>query len=83
MRQIVQHAEESGPDAVAGLLPLLDEPTPAEWLAHHLVELAFIDLAIRAKCISIVKQLVVALRASGDGLNAMGEESWLQDYQDG
>jgi len=83
MRKIVQEAEGSGPDAVAVLLPLLDEAIPAKWLAHHLVEMTSIDKATKKQCFQIVKQHIRDLRSKGQAADVMGEEMWLREHKKG
>jgi len=81
MRKIVCEAESQGPDAIRRLLPLLDEPPANKWLAHHLVELASIDLDTEDRCFKIVKGLAASLEREGGGADAIGENYWLKEWK--
>jgi hypothetical protein len=75
MYAIVEQANTSGRKAITDLATLLDEPATSKWLSHQLVERAEISQEIRAKCISIVKNL-----AKGNDADALGERMWLKEY---
>ena len=74
MYQIVQLANNKGPETVAELATLLDQPDCAKWLAHQLVEKAAITKEIKNKCFAIVETL-----AKGETAAALGERMWLKD----
>jgi len=78
MYTIVERAERHGPEAVAKLVALLDDPLARPWLAHQLVEKTTISPEVRRRCIAIVEE-----RAKGDGLEATGEREWLEKWRDG
>ncbi|MBL8820725.1 MAG: hypothetical protein JNL58_32180 [Planctomyces sp.] len=80
MRKLVQDAESIGLTALQSLVPLLKNPIAAPWLAHHLVELTTIDLAIRKDCIMLVQDLVAKLEQQGNSADAMGERNWLSKW---
>ncbi len=75
MYQIVQAANNEGPETVTELAALLNEPDCAKWLAHQLVERAAITKEIRNKCFAIVKTL-----AKGESAEALGERMWLKEH---
>lgn len=77
MYLIVEEANRKGQNAIIELATLLDEPGPAKWLAHQLVERAKITHEIRNKCFSIVEKL-----ANGNDANAFGEQIWLKEHRD-
>jgi hypothetical protein len=62
------------PGAVAELLPLLDEPTAARWLAFQLVESGGLSDDVIQRCLAVVR----ALAAGGDA-EAMGARMWLRE----
>lgn len=76
MYQIVQTANNKGPQSIADLATLLDEPDCAKWLAHQLVEKAAITKEIKNKCFSIVETL-----AKGESAEALGERLWLKEHR--
>ena len=76
MYQLVAKAEKRGAIGVAELLPLLDEPACAAWLAHQLVERATIDKLVEDRCFQIVEQL-----ASHGGADAYGNQLWLSEWR--
>ena len=74
MREIVRRAEEQG--TVLELVPLLDEPACARWLAYQLVEMASIDKALWERCIGIVEK-----DASRVDVNGLGARMWLKEWR--
>jgi len=71
MRQIA-----SEPGAGQELLPLLDEPESAQWLAFQLLELCQLSPEVRERCLAIIRKL-----AAGSGADAVGAQYWLRDYK--
>jgi hypothetical protein len=71
MRRIVV---ESGADEE--LLPLLDEPESAQWLAFQLLELCQPSPDVRERCLAIIQKL-----AAGSSADALGAQYWLRDYK--
>ena len=71
MRQIVME-----PGAAEELVPLLDEPDAAQWLAFELLELSQPSDSVREKCLAIIQSL-----AAGSGANALGGRYWLRDFK--
>lgn len=65
----------SEPGAEVELLPLLDEPHAAEWLAFQAIELWHPSPEIRQRCVAIIQKL-----AAGSGLAAKGAKGWLQNH---
>jgi hypothetical protein len=63
------------PGAAEELLPLLDEPEPAQWLAFQLLELCKPASVVREKCLAIIHRL-----AAGSGADALGAQYWLCDF---
>jgi len=78
MRQIVVEARAEGPAAVTELLPLLDEPTSAAWLAFQLLELCHLSEAESRMCLSVVERL-----AEGDSMEALAARMWLREHRVG
>lgn len=72
MREIVLE-----PGASEELLPLLDEPESAKWLAFQLLELCEPTAEIREKCFEIIRRL-----AAGSNADALGARCWLRDFPD-
>jgi hypothetical protein len=71
MRRIVVE-----PGAADELLPLLDEPESAQWLAFQLLELSQPATEIHERCLAIVRHL-----AAGAGAMALGAQYWLRDFK--
>ncbi len=77
MRAMVAELYAAGPQALAELLPLLEEPPSNQWLAFQLLELGKPDAVVAARCLSIIRLL-----ASGQGsADAMGAGMWLRDWE--
>lgn len=76
MRAFVAETHHAGPDALAELLPLLDEPPADEWLAFQLLDLGVPPLATVERSLGIIRRL-----ASGFGPDAFGAASWLQEWE--
>ena len=76
MYQIVEAANTKGPDTIAELVTLLDEPDCAKWLAHQLIEKAATTRDIKSKCFFIVEAL-----AKEDSADALGERMWLKEHR--
>ena len=76
MYEIVRQAVQEGTEAVNQLVSLLDEPVPARWLAHQLVEIARLPRDVEDRCFAIIEGL-----ATGDGLEVMGEPMWLKEWK--
>lgn len=76
MRNIVKKAAKKGNEAIVGLLPLLNEPTTANWLAFQILELADVNRFTEARCLSIIKSI-----AAGEGIEAMGSKTWLDRWE--
>ena len=72
MYNIVEKAEKQGPSSIAELALLLDEPIPAIWLSHQLLERASVTPEIEKKCLNIIFK-----RAMED---CIGEIWWLRDW---
>jgi hypothetical protein len=71
MRKIVVE-----PGAEEELLPLLEEPEAAQWLAFQLLELCKPLPEVRARCLTIIRGI-----AAGSGADALGAEYWLRDFK--
>jgi hypothetical protein len=71
MREIVVE-----PGAAEELLPLLDEPESAHWLAFQLLELCQPSAVVRERCSAIIRRL-----AAGSGAGAHGAQYWLDDFK--
>jgi len=76
MRVLVGEACRAGPDAVAELVPLLDEPPADEWLAFQLLDLGTPPPDVVELCLAIVRR-----KAAGSGPDAMGAAMWLRDRE--
>lgn len=77
MRALVAEAYQAGPEAVAELLPLLDEPLADRWLAFQLLDLGRPPLTAVDRCLSIIRDV-----AAGAGpTDAMGAAMWLREWQ--
>lgn len=63
------------PGAAEELVPLLDEPEAARWLAFQLLELSEPSPAIRDRCLAIIREL-----AAGSSPEALGAQCWLRDF---
>jgi hypothetical protein len=57
------------------LLPLLDEPEAAQWLAFQLLELCEPSSVVRERCLALIRGL-----AAGSGADALGAQYWLRDF---
>jgi hypothetical protein len=68
----------SDPSILTDLIPLLDEPLPAKWLAFQLLELVAVADDISQRCLKIIKSL--AENRSG-GAETMGIRIWLREYE--
>jgi len=77
MYKIINVAISQGQEHVKALIPLLDEPLCAKWLAHHLLEKTIVEHGIEQKCLAIIESL-----ASGNGPDASGEKFWLKNYRE-
>lgn len=75
MYRIVEDASSNGDAGVAELLPLLEEPESARWLAHQLLEGCIVSSMVEQKCLEIIRSL-----ATGSSAEALGEQIWLKDY---
>ena len=64
------------PGAAEELLPLLDEPESAQWLAFQLLELCQPTAVVRERCLAIIREL-----AAGSGADALGAQYWLRDFK--
>jgi len=71
MRRIVVE-----PGAAEELLPLLNEPQAARWLAAQLLELCEPAPEVREKSLAIIRRL-----AAGSGVDAIGARYWLRDFR--
>src|SRR5438874_1040584 len=71
MRKIVAE-----PGAAEELLPLLDEPESARWLAFQLLELCQPSHVVRQRCLAMIQDL-----AAGSGSDALGAQYWLLDFK--
>jgi hypothetical protein len=76
MYRIVEEAAAAGVEAISELLPLLDEPEAARWLAHQLLEKCRVPDAVERRCLRIIEEL-----AAGSGADAVGEQMWLREYR--
>lgn len=76
MRGLVGEAYRAGPEAVAELVPLLDEPPAGEWLAFQLLDLGTPPPDVAKLCVAIVRR-----KAAGSGPDAMGAAMWLRDWE--
>ncbi len=76
MRAMVAEVYAAGPQVLAELLPLLDEPPSDQWLAFQLLELGEPEPAVVERCLSIIRRL-----AAGPGADAMGASMWLRDWE--
>jgi hypothetical protein len=76
MYRIVETAAKQGSAAVSVLIPLLEEPPCAKWLAHQLLEKTETDPETELKCLAIIEAL-----SKGEGPGALGEQYWLRDYR--
>jgi hypothetical protein len=64
------------PGVVEELLPLLDEPSAAHWLAFQVLEFCPVTPAVREKCLAIIRRL-----AAGRSVDALGAKHWLQEFE--
>jgi len=76
MYKLVEEAATSGETGISELVPLLDEPASALWLAHQVLEKCSISKVIERRCLEIIKTA-----AAGKGADALGEQMWLRDYE--
>jgi hypothetical protein len=65
----------SEPGAAEELLPLLDEPESAKWLAFQILELCAPGPDVRERCLKTVREL-----AAGSDADAMGAQMWLREH---
>ncbi len=72
MYEIVESAVQEGPDAVAELACLLEEPLTAPWISHQLLERALVPPEVERRCLSIIEGLA---------LDSIGEQMWLAEYK--
>ena len=70
MRQILVE-----PGAAGELLPLLEEPESARWLAFQILELSQPSPAARERCLETVRGI-----AAGSGADALGAQLWLRNF---
>jgi len=75
MYKIVRALEKQG--AVLDLLPLLDEPSCAAWLAHQLVECSELPKSIEDRCFTIIEELA----KNGDNVDSFVENVWLKEWK--
>jgi hypothetical protein len=64
------------PGAVAELLPLLEEPAAARWLAFQLVEMGGLSDDVHRRCLAVARTL-----AEGAGAEALGARMWLREQR--
>ena len=76
MYRFVRSIARDGPGAIDEIAQLLDEPSSAKWLAHHLVECAELLKSTEDKCFAIIEGL-----AKNNGPEGMGEEIWLKEWK--
>jgi hypothetical protein len=74
---MVTELYSAGPQALAELLPLLDEPPSDQWLAFQLLELGKPDAAVAEQCLYIIRRLA----EEGPPADAMGASMWLRDWE--
>jgi len=74
LRALVADAYVAGPEKVAELIPLLDEPPSDRWLAFQLLELGEPPPDCTERCIRVIQQI-----ATGQDAGAMGARIWLKD----
>src|SRR5690349_14336554 len=77
MRAIVDDAYRDGPDAVAALFPLLDEPQPARWLAFTLADRGSVPPAVLDRCLDMIRA-----SAAGDDVDALMAEWGLEELEE-
>lgn len=63
------------PGADEELLPLLDEPESAKWLAFQLLELCSPVPEVAERCLRIIEEL-----AAGSSTDAVGAQFWLKEF---
>lgn len=81
MRSIVSEVVAMGQDAVSRFAIVLETEPAAAWAAHHLVELAELDAPTRLWCFKLVELAIAEAEETGHLANAMGEESWLNEWR--
>ena len=75
MWAIVAEAYAAGPDAVAELLPLLEEPPSNQWLAFQVLELGNSEPGVAEQCLAVIRRM-----AAGSGAEATGAGIWLREW---
>ena len=80
MYKIVNEAVKQGQSAVDELTILIDEPLPASWIAHQLLEKATVSPEIEKKCLSIIWKS--ATQEGGKPSQQMGEQMWLKQWHE-
>ena len=76
MNKLFRAAVVKGPDGVSSLVPLLDEPECAKWLAIQFLGEPILEPNVKEKCLRIVEAI-----ASGDDIDALGARHWLKDWK--
>ncbi len=77
MRTLVAEAYQAGPEAVAQLLPLLDESPANRWLAYQLLDLGRPPPTAVDRCLSIIRGVAMGEEPA----DATGAAMWLREWQ--
>lgn len=81
MRAIVNDLASKGQESIKDFLVVLDRKPAAISAAHHLVELAELDLETIKKCFKVVELAMEEEEISGNIANALGEKMWLEEWK--
>jgi hypothetical protein len=77
MVNVAKRLAAMSPPAVEPFSSLLDaDDSTAQWAAHHLLEHFTPDDEISRSALAVIERA-----ASGDGVNAMGNRMWLDDWR--